>query len=255
MNAVLPASRRGVLALLTVAVPFVAACERATAPEPALVEFALRELVVDPSTRWDSTASLIVYAAVVDTLAPLDKNRRVRMSVTTSGGDSEQLGLARLACSEESLYCHWISASVRPDANFDAIRRSIEPLGARINLIPLSRLYASVFVFDPVNVPRVALTLARRRDIDVVQADGFATCGFTGCGSAVAYRAGLSGGLPFRARTNQPTPFDGHLEIQPGDTIRLAVTQPDGTTLRHEHVAPPWMLHGPSSFYSSTRLQ
>jgi hypothetical protein len=250
MPAMLPASRRGVLALLVVAAPFVAACERATAPEPALTEFALRELFVDPRTLWDSTTSLIVSAAVVDTVTPLDRTKRVRMNVTTSGGDREQLGLARMMRSEDHRFYHLLGVGVRPNADFDAIRRSIEPFGARINLIPLSRLFASVFVFDPANVPRVAGTLARRRDIDIVEADGFATCGLAGCAPGPAFFAMLRGGLPFRARSNQPTPFDGFLEIQPGDTIRLAVTQPDGTTVRHEHVVPPWTPGGPSSVYA-----
>lgn len=241
----------GLAALLAVVLPFAASCGRATAPEPALAEFALRELSVDPSTRWDSAASLIVYAAVVDTLAPMDRNKRVLMRVTTSSGDREQVGLARRTCSDDDwLYCHFVGAGVAADADFNAIRQSIEPLGARINLVALSRRYASVFVFDPANVPHVAARLARRRDIDLVRMEGFATCGLKGCAPGPAFFAMLGGGLPFRARANQPTPFDGYLEIQPGDTIRLAVTQPDGSTLRHEHVVPPWMPGGPSSFYA-----
>jgi hypothetical protein len=248
MTVVLPALPRGTLALLALA--FFAGCDSATAPEPTLTEFAVRDLAVDPQTRWDSTTSLIVNATVVDTLTPLDHGRRVRMSVTTSKGDQEQLELARMICGEGFRVCHGIGAGVRPNADFNAIRRSIEPLGARINVIPLSRLYAGVFVFDPANVPRVAATLARRRDIDIVEASGFATCGLAGCAPGPAFLAMLRGGLPLRARTNPPTPFDGYLEIQPGDTIRLALTQPDGTTVRLEHVVPPWMPGGPSSVYA-----
>lgn len=250
MTAALPASRRALLALLAVAVPLIAACERATEPSVVPTEVALREASVDPTTMWDSTAAFVIVASVVDTLAPLAFDRRVLASITTSHGDRESIHLSRFFCTASWNTCHTIGIGLRSGADFGAVRRAIEPLGARITTISLSRLYANVFVSDPAAVSRVVRALARQRHVESVTRDAVGFCGLSGCAPGPAFFAMLRGGLPFRARTNQPAPFDGYLEIQPGDTIRLAVTQPDGSTLRHEHVVPPWMPGGPSSVYA-----
>ena len=242
--------RRGVLALLAVAAPFVAACERATAPSAMLTEAELREVSVDPTTMWDSTTALVVVASVVDTLAPLAFDQRVLASVTTSHGDRESLHLSRFFCTANWNTCHTVGVGLRPGADFGAVRRAIEPLGARIVSIPLSLLYANVFVSDPAAVFRVVRALTRQRDVESVTEDGMGFCGGRGCAPGPAFFAMLRGGLPLRARTNPPTPFDGYLEIQPGDTIRLAVSQPDGTTLSREQVVPAWSPGGPSSVYA-----
>ena len=198
----------------------------------------------DLSTYWDTTRSFVVLAEASDTTTPLPLNVRIPATVSTSSGDVEQMLLARRVCDGDLRSCHVLGVGLQTGADLVRLATDLDRQGARLGPIAGSGFYGSVFVFEPGDVDRVSKWLAARHEVRYVEPSSFAVCGIPSMCPTDLLFVQVTGAVRLRELTGSPTPMDNHLEVNPGDSITVAIHQPDGSSFEFTEVAWPWGTGG-----------
>ncbi len=175
---------------------------------------------------WDPSTVFTVSALPRDSATPFPLDVRVPATVTTSAGDAERLYLSRRFCSGTT-FCHTLSISFTAEADVNGIAGDLDRLGARFTMVNARYTSAQLFVLEPNDIPRIAFRLNSRHGVPSVGRSGLAVAGW-GPDTMTLY-AGITGGVRMAERTGTVTRHNRYLEIVSGDTITVAIAQPDGS--------------------------
>ncbi len=193
----------------------------------------------DERTQWDVTSSFIFSAAAADTITPFPLDVRVPASISTSAGDREVVLMSRAVCANY-VSCHELSVGVQAGRDLTSLSQLLDQQGARLASVNTRGTSGSVFVYEPLHKARIAAWLMRRGEVRWVEPMGMAFCGLSSCAPTARIFTAVKGGIRLRERTAPPTPFDNHLEVNPGDTITVSIPQPDGSVHQLQEIARPW---------------
>lgn len=247
--------------LIAVTGGLLSACspDTATAPQLAETQFFI-------SSNWDNSgvsfgspilapgaialnqmgyydASVIAVSSNPKAIFPDEE--RIPVRVSTSAGDIEQMMLSKALCNGS--ICHMLTVMLHPGSNADALRHDIDSHGARIAGISRSGTTLSVYIFEPRNIPAIIAWLNLRSEVRSIVTAGVTTMqgasspasgGDAKTGNSGVY---LTGGIRVDERNAAPTQYNNHLEVLPGDTITVTITQPDNSTFSYQQVVGSWM--------------
>lgn len=187
----------------------------------------------------DSKRLLEITGAPADTSYRLPPSRRLRAQVTTSAGDVEEISFAPQLCGGDRT-CHSLLVTMDESRDVAELAPLFDSLPARFHLgvvrsesgdtVHVSKSFASISVYDPVDVPLVTRRIREQPGVMHVEASGVGGI----IGPPIRWRV-----LALRpAARSAVVPNDGTLQFQTGDTITVWYAQPDGSTLEATAVAP-----------------
>jgi hypothetical protein len=201
-----------------------------TLPPPTFVEQQLESLWIEPFYGAIRDSGMIVFIAQpLDTSFRLPPNARLRVRVTTSSGDSEDLGFWSYMCGQRD--CSAISIRMESGHDVQELQSVIYTIPARFGPGTLSGRTGGVRLFDPRNMSGAIGLIASQKNVDIVEQ--------TGIGVAI--------GVPFpysQVLCAAPIDFtppklnDGTIQVRSGQTIQITYTQPDQSVLTATVAAP-----------------
>ena len=209
----------------------VAACshEPATAPL-TFMEERLDSLWVEPvySDVRDS-GLLVAMATPADTSFRLPSNARLKLQLTTSGGDSEEWAFWPYMCGNRD--CSAVTITMNDGYDVTSLQSFFFSIPSRLWSVSVTGRIGGLRLFDPARMATALDLISRQSTVQVVEADQIGTGGF-----ATLPRWHVLSAIPIDFRT--PRHNDGVLQVASAQTIELRYVQPDSSFLSITMVIP-----------------
>lgn len=190
---------------------------------------------VDPIFSMMKDSGLVVVSASpVDSLTRPGPYQRLRVSVRSATGDSEEIDLGPVLCGDigRAYYCSDLGVTMNSGHHATELQPTLDRIGARFWMVSVSGTFAGVWVFDRGRRFAATLALTSQPSVRAVEPD---FVGWAGSPSSAAF-ARMNGALPLDF--GPPIRGDGRLQAQAHDTLHLAYLQPDGSTLARSIPSP-----------------
>ena len=177
---------------------------------------------------------LEINAAPTDSLFRLTAGATVPVSVTTSSGDSEEVGLHHDLCwysSDDAYICDEIIFTMDSSHAVWELRDSLRAIHARLNDVWWTGEFGALTVLDG-----DALTVSARVRVwpHMRYADPNGVMWMQGPGSSAHAALGVSVAMD----STQAVRGNGVVEVQRGGSVMIRYRQPDGTVLSATAVVP-----------------
>jgi hypothetical protein len=222
----------GLVATLAAASP---GCGSLLGDDPTtFVRPALEILDIDGfESRLTGGGFLMVYALAEERSLTLGPRERIPITVTTTSGDFEQVGIYHVYCPPGrrragGFDCFRFLIRMQDQNDITEIAPYVAAIGGRFVTISPTGKWATIVLFEPVNIirqARAAATWPGVADTDVASAPCFASV----CTNLY---------VPIRIDAGTPEPGDGTIQVQPRDTVRVRYQQPETGSLEDFAVVP-----------------
>jgi hypothetical protein len=164
----------------------------------------------------------------------LGANRRIQVTITTSGGDIERIGLWHARGGRGTawdLYFSTLAFEVVGASGVDAVE--FEQRFRDRGLVPvrlsMGWLQYQILTFDPLRIAQVAAEVRRWSEVAILEMT-----------PGLIFSTHLDRGVvaPLKVQYHQPRRRDGVLQVALGDTLRAQFVNPNGDTLHAMTVMP-----------------
>lgn len=201
-----------------------AACEYPFAPEGGERNPHVSFVSFDGfSSRVADGGALTIGAFPSDESFRLQPKQWVPIEIATSSGDVETLRLHSAICPAGERWaaytCFQFHISLAPEHDLDEIQARVAAIGGRI--VTMSSSLVTVTMPQP-NILRYA------READSWPGVAWAWTSVPGCFPGGGCPSGARLRVPVPVDFGSPRPGDRVLQLQPGDTVRVVYSQPNG---------------------------
>lgn len=213
-----------------------AGCEAVTGLRSVTRDLAAFFVAPYPMSLSDS--GVLLMAGELNESQSLSSRERLSVTIRTSRGDSETVGMWHSWCPDGDPnrdHCYAVTVVVFRDANRSEIQRKLNNLGMITTGADDGTLAWSVVGFNPQAIEKQAQTIARWDGVE----------GVIGVGVHYAENPAKSVAAPIRVSTGAPVIGDGRLQLQEGDVLTGIYVNPSGDTLRTTFTVPAMRLRSP----------
>jgi len=213
-----------------------AGCEAATGLRAVKRE--LTDIFVAPYPMVLRDSGVLLIAGVLNGPQGLSSRERLSVTILTSRGDSEKVGLWHSWCPNGDPsrdHCYALTVVVLRSANRADILRKLSNLGMITTGADDGTLAWAVVGFDPQAIEEQAQAISRWEGVEDV----------IGVGVHYAEDPARSVAAPIRVTTGPPIVGDGRLQLQQGDVLEGVYVNPSGDTLRTTFTIPAMTLRSP----------
>lgn len=208
------------------------ACDMFLAADAVQVQLERIDFADGPISLRDSGAIVLVGHTERSDVR-LATDHRIRVLVTTSGGDVERANLWHEDGGRGTPWSLYINTALfgvvrSASVSAESFERRVRSAGLVPVRLGLSSVYY-VIVFDPLRVASIAHDLSTWAEVDIAE-----------LAQGMVYSADADRGVvcPIRIRFDVPHRGDGILQVAQGDTIRALYINPNGDTLRADFQMP-----------------
>jgi hypothetical protein len=197
-------------------------CHSPAAPI-VFLDLQLDSLWVEPSSSALVDSGLVVVMGQpTDTSSRLGANERLRLEVTTSGGDTEELSFASYIC-PHATECSSLSVSMKDGHDVRLLTPIVYAVPGRLYSVSASGRTGGIRVFDPRNASKAISRIAREATVSTVSLSGLSFPDFI----PTPYSQALAA---IGIQMAPPIVRDGLLQLASGEIITFRYIQPDETT-------------------------
>ena len=198
-------------------------CAQPGPTEPALpplleVQPALMTLGVSSFySRLVAGGVLVVDASPLDTALRLQEHERLKLTIESSSGDTEQLWMGRQFVFEgpDPVDQSSLGVSMKPGRSYTELELALPPKRARVSLVSALGIVVGLRMMDARDRSQVERVLASHPAVSVWGRAGGAVVGPVG-----PILAKLVAAVP--VEFGQPVPGDAVFQLQRGDSVRVS---------------------------------